>query len=116
GVQGLVTGSAAGDQADLVPGSLPARDEAVLLVQLELQRIAEHESFERFGDQGLGIVDDAATHGLSFPEGRGSGPEGRGASSAAGSQVWGGGRMRRRLGCPSPRGGAGGRRAAVRRA
>src|SRR5699024_3041337 len=76
GVQGLVAGSAAGDQADLVPGSLPARDEAVLLVQLELQRIAEHESFERFGDQVLGIVDDAATHGLSFPEGRGSGPEG----------------------------------------
>src|SRR5699024_10890053 len=50
---------------------------------LELQRIAEHESFERFGDQVLGIVDDAATHGLSFPEGRGSGPEGRGASSVA---------------------------------
>src|SRR5699024_2985222 len=63
------------------PTLFRARDEGVRRVQLELQRIAEHESFERFGDQVLGIVDDAATHGLSFPEGRGSGPEGRGVSS-----------------------------------
>src|SRR5699024_5925673 len=71
GVQRLVAGTAAGDQAHLVARGVTAGDEPVLLVEVEQQRVAEHEALEGLGDQVLRIVDDAATHGALLPGGAG---------------------------------------------
>src|SRR5699024_5083913 len=71
----LVAGPAAGDQTHLVARGVAAGDETVLLVEVEQQRVAEHEALEGLGDQVLRIVDDAATHGALLP-GRGGWPHG----------------------------------------
>src|SRR5699024_8013873 len=53
------------------------------LIEIEQQRVAEHEALEGLGHEILGIVDDAATHGVLLPAGAGSGPDDHGASSVA---------------------------------